>query len=121
MDLKKFKNVCQFGAGKYTDRRQEAAANVAKTWGFDFWYNLFESRIYEFGGAYYESGTVYTRHAHYRKTIYKVEGQECGRAKFINFIGRLQAPAPVPVPVTVPAVAPASEPRRAACKQMELF
>ena len=50
------------------DNREKAASNWAKSWGFDFWFNLWGYRTYVYGRFKYKSGHVNMRHYGYTKT-----------------------------------------------------
>lgn len=64
------------------DNRETASKNWMKSWGFDFWFNLWGYRTYELGRFKYKSGRVNMRHYGYTNTECYIDGQKVSQYKF---------------------------------------
>ena len=78
------------------DNREQASKNWMKTWGFDFWFNLWGYRTYELGRFKYKSGRVTLRHGGYQKTECYIDGELVTEYKFKKELAHEPTPPYIP-------------------------
>ena len=100
------------------DNTEQASEAWARSWGMDYWRNLWRYKEYTLANLKYRVGRVYTRHYNYPVTEFFVDGQEVKRTAFLKAFNALVEQGVVVAPR--PAyVAPAPAQPRAV--QLALF
>ena len=78
------------------DNRETASKNWMKSWGFDFWFNLWGYRTYELGRFKYKSGKVSMRHYTYNYAECYIDGQTVTKNKFKKALANEPLPTYTP-------------------------
>ena len=70
------------------DNKETAMKNWAKTWGYDYWRNLWRYKEYmaqKHGLTFiYRTGRVYVRHGNYPMQEYLIDGHEVSKRDFFR-------------------------------------
>lgn len=70
------------------DNKETAMKNWSKSWGIDYWRNLWRYKEYtstRHGVKYqYRTGQVVVRHGHYSQTEFLIDGHEVSKADFLK-------------------------------------